>query len=73
MGEDPTGIVNDLPYAHIFWFEASPNNLEGKQNFLEEGKAPEDLPTNKNKVLDLKFAPFKSLTSICIKWEPMTA
>ena len=37
-----------------------PKDLEDIENFLEEGKAPKDLPTNKNKVLDLKFAPFKS-------------
>jgi hypothetical protein len=54
MGEDPTIIEDDLSDAHLFCIEAAPKHLEEITNFLEEGKAPEDIPVNKKKVLALK-------------------
>ena len=27
-GEELTGVDNDLPYAHLFWIEAVPTELE---------------------------------------------
>jgi hypothetical protein len=40
-------IDDDLPDANLFRVEAVPKELEEIANFLEEGKAPEDLPANK--------------------------
>jgi hypothetical protein len=47
--EDPNGIEDDLIDAHLFSFEATPKYLEEITNFLEEGKAPEDLSAKKKK------------------------
>jgi hypothetical protein len=67
MGEDPTCIDDDLPDAHLFRVEVAPKDLEDIENFLEEGKAPEDLSTNKKKVLALKVAPFTIINGYLYK------
>jgi hypothetical protein len=66
-GEDLTGIDDDLPDAHLFRVEVAPKYLEDISNFLEEGKAPEDLPTNKKKTLAMKVAPFTIINGYLYK------
>jgi hypothetical protein len=39
-GEDPTGIQDDLPNAHLFRVEAIPSELTEIGQYLQEGKAP---------------------------------
>jgi hypothetical protein len=56
-----------FPDAHLFRVEVAPKDLEDISNFLEEGKAPEDLPTNKKKVLALKVAPFTIINGYLYK------
>jgi hypothetical protein len=56
--EESKGIDGDLPKEHLFRVEVSPKNLEDIENFLEEGKAPEDLLTNKQKSTNLKSCTF---------------
>jgi hypothetical protein len=58
IGEDSTCIDDDLLDAHLFRVKDAPKDLENIVNLLEEGKAPEDLPTNKNKFLSMKVSPF---------------
>ena len=41
-GEEPTGVEDDLPDAHLFWIEAVPVELEEIAYFLEYGQAPEE-------------------------------
>jgi hypothetical protein len=45
--EDLTRIDDELPYVNLFRVEAVSKELEEIVNFLEEGKSPEDLSTNK--------------------------
>jgi hypothetical protein len=70
MGEDPTDIEDDLSDAHLFCIEAAPKDLEEIKIFLEEGKAPEDLPANKKKVLALKATPFTIMNGYLYKLGP---
>jgi hypothetical protein len=69
-GEDPTDIEDDLPDAHLFHVEAAPKYLEEIENFLEEGKEVEYLPTNKNKVLALRAEPFTIINEYLYKMGP---
>jgi hypothetical protein len=66
-GEDLTGIEDDFPDANLFRVEAVPKELEEIANFLEEGKAPDDLPTNKWKILAMKVAPFTLMNGYLYK------
>jgi hypothetical protein len=70
MGEDPTDIEDDLLDAHLFHIEAAPKDLEEIEKKLEEGKAPEDLPANKKKVLALKETPFTIMNGYLYKLGP---
>lgn len=65
--EDPTDIEDDLLDTHLFCVEATPKDLEEIANFLKEGKAPEDLSANKNKVLALKAVPFTIINAYLYK------
>ena len=40
-GEDPTGIEDDLPDAHLFKVKAIPSELAEIGQYLQEGKAPD--------------------------------
>jgi len=62
-----TGIDNDLSNAQLFSIEAEPKYLEETSNFLEEGKALDDLPTSKKKVLSLKSEPFTIINEYLYK------
>ena len=46
-GEEPTGIDDDLPDAHLFRIEAVPTELEEIAQFLEDGHALEGMSTKK--------------------------
>ena len=46
-GEEPIGVEDDLPDAHLFWIEAVPAELEEIAQFLEDGQAPEGMSTKK--------------------------
>ena len=46
-GEEPTGVKDDLPDAHLFRIEAVPAELEEIAQFLEDGHAPEGMSTKK--------------------------
>jgi hypothetical protein len=66
-GEDPTRIEDDLPDANLFRVKATPKELEEIANFLEEGKAPEDLLANKRNILALKETPFTLMNGYLYK------
>jgi len=51
----------------LFRVEAATKYLEYISNFLEEGKASEDLPTNKKKFLAMKVAPFTIINGYLYK------
>jgi hypothetical protein len=61
------GIDNDLPYVRLFRVEASPKELEEIATFLEDGKAPEDLPSNKWNILAMKTLPFTLINGYLYK------
>ena len=56
--EDPTGIDDDLPDAHLFKVEAIPTELAEIIQYLQEGKAPDHYLKKKKKILAIKAAPF---------------
>ena len=58
MGEEPTGVEYDLPYAHLFRIEVVPAELEEITHFLENGQAPEGMSTKKKQILVMKVAPY---------------
>jgi hypothetical protein len=66
-GEDLIGIDDDLPDMNLFRVEATPKELEEIVNFLEDGKAPEDLPANKRKILAMKVVPFTLINGYLYK------
>ena len=47
MGEELTGVEDDLPDAHLFQIEVVPAELEEIAQFLENGQAPEGMSTKK--------------------------
>ena len=49
IGEEPTGVEDDLPDAHLFRIEAVPAKLEETAQFLENGQPPKGMSTKKNK------------------------
>ena len=57
-GEQPTGVNDDLPDAHLFRIEAVPVELEEIAQFLEDGNAPEGMTTKKKQILAMKAAPY---------------
>jgi hypothetical protein len=60
-------IDDDLPMHIYSRVEAAPKELEEITFFLEEGKAPDDLLTNKKKILALKEAPFTLMNGYLYK------
>jgi hypothetical protein len=57
-GKDPTGIDDDIPYAHLFRVEAIPAELEEIGQYLQEGKASNHYIEKKNKILTIKASPY---------------
>lgn len=58
IGEDAIGIEDELPDAHLFRIEVVPQELADKTQFLEEGRALEDLSERQKKILAMKAAPY---------------
>ena len=58
IGEEPTGVEDDLSNAHLFQIEAVPIELEEIAQFLEIGQAPEGMSMKKQQILDMKVAPY---------------
>ena len=50
-GEEAIGIEDELPDAHLFRIEAIPQELADITQFLEEGRAPEELSERQKKIL----------------------
>ena len=57
-GEDPTGINNNLPDAHLFRVETIPIELVEIGQYLQEGKAPNHYSEKRKKILTIKVAPY---------------
>ena len=47
IGEEPIGVDDDLPDAHLFRIEVVPVELEEIAQFLEYGHAPKGMSTKK--------------------------
>ena len=47
MGEEPTGVEDDLPDAHLFRIEAIPTEIEEIAQFLENCQEPKGMSTKK--------------------------
>ena len=56
--EDPTGIEDDLPDAHLLRVEAIPSELVEIGQYLQEGKAPDHYSEKRKKIVTIKAAPF---------------
>ena len=67
IGEESTGVEDDLPDAHLFWIEAVPAELEEIAQFLEDGHAPEGMSTNKKYILAMKAAPYSLINGFLYK------
>jgi hypothetical protein len=61
------GIDNELLYMNFFRVEVSPKELEEIMNFLEDGKAPENLPSNRKKILAMKVVSFNLINGYLYK------
>ena len=57
-GEEPTGIENDLPDAHLFQIEFVPSDLEETAQFLKEGCALEGTSDKKKNTMAMKATPY---------------
>lgn len=57
-GEEPIGIEDKLSNAHLFRIEEIPQELVDIAQFLEEGRAPEELSERQKKILAMKAAPY---------------
>ena len=57
MGEEPTGVEDDLLDAHLFQIEFVPAELEEITQFLENEQAPKGMNTKK-KSNSSKVAPY---------------
>ena len=57
-GEDPTGIDDDLPDAHLFRVEEIPAELEEIGQYLQEGKSLDHYSEKKKKILTIKVTPY---------------
>jgi hypothetical protein len=53
-GEDAIGIEDELPDAHLFRVESVPAELADIVQYLQDGKAPADLPERNKKILAMK-------------------
>ena len=66
-GEEPTGIDDDLPDAHLFRIEAVPEELEEIAQLLEIGQELEGLNTKKKQILAMKAAPYSLINGFLYK------
>ena len=65
--EEPTRVEDDLPDAHLFRIEVVPVELEEIAQFLEDGKAPEDMSMKKKQILAKKAAPYRLINGFLYK------
>ena len=57
-GEEPTGVEDNLPNAHLFRIEVVPIDLEEIAQILEDGQAPEGMSTKNKQILAMKATPY---------------
>ena len=67
IGEEPTGVEDDLPDAHLFRIELVLAELEEIAQFLEDGQAPEGMSTKKKQILAMKAAPYSLINGFLYK------
>ena len=67
MGEEPTGVEDDLMDAHLLQIEAVPVELEEIAQFLENGQAPEGMSTKKKQILAMKVTPYTLINGFLYK------
>ena len=65
--EEPTGVKDNLPDAHLFRIEAVPTKLEEIAQCLEDGQAPEGMSTKKKQILAIKVAPYSIINGFLYK------
>ena len=66
-GEEPTGVKDDLPDAHLFRIEVVPAELEEIAQFLENGQALEGMNTKKKQILAMKATPYTLINGFLYK------
>ena len=67
MGEEPTGVEDDLPDAHLFQIESVHAELEEIAQFLENGQALEGMSTKKKQILAMKVTPYSLINTFLYK------
>ena len=65
--EEPIGVEDDLPNAHLFRIEVVPTKFEEIAQFLENGQAPEGMNTKKKKILAMKTTPYSLINVFLYK------
>ena len=65
--EEPIGVEDDLPDAHLFWLEVFLAGLEEIDHFLEDGQAPEGMSTKKKQILAMKAASYSLINGFLYK------
>ena len=65
--EEPTGVEDDLPDAHLFWIEPVSKELEDIVQFLENGQALDGTSTKKKQILAMKAVPYNILNGFLYK------
>ena len=65
--EEPTGVEDELPIAHLFRMETVPVELEEIAQFLGNGKAPEGMSMKKKQNLSMKAAPYSLINGFLYK------
>ena len=67
MGEESTGVEDDLPDAHLFRVEVVLVELEEIAQFLENGQESEGMSTKKKQILAMKAAPYTLINGFLYK------
>ena len=67
IGEEPTGVEDDLPDAHLFQIEVVSTELEEIAQFLENGQASEGMSMKKKQILAMKAAPYSLINKFLYK------
>ena len=67
IGEEPIGVEDNLPNAHLFRIEVVPIDLEEIAQILEDGQAPEGMSTKKKQILAMKAAPYRLINGFLYK------
>ena len=67
IGEEPTGIEDDLQYAHLFRIEVVSLDFAEIAQFLEEGRVIEGMSDKKKKILAMKATPYTIINGFLYK------